>query len=91
MIDDPRIHYVKQENVGVGETLRRGVEMARGEIIRRMDSDDITTLDSIEIQLGFLQQHPEVGLVTARQCHITENGKVAYDKRLPGRTNGFAG
>jgi len=87
---DPRIRYVRQENAGVGETLRRGVEMARGEIFRRMDADDITTLNSIEIQLRFLDQHPEIGLVAAQQCHITENGKVAYAKRLP-RDEWFGG
>ncbi len=80
---DSRIRYVRQENAGVGETLRRGVEMARGELIRRMDADDITTLDSIELQVRFLQQHPDAGLVAAQQCHITENGKVAWHKRLP--------
>ncbi len=80
---DPRIRYIKQENAGVGETLRRGVELAKGKFIRRMDADDITTPDSIEIQVNFLLKHPEFGMVAAQQCHITENGKVAKSKTIP--------
>ena len=81
--NDPRIRYIKQNNVGVGETLRRGVELATGELIRRMDADDLTTLDSIEIQVKFLLKHPKFGMVAAQQCHITENGKIARHKTIP--------
>ena len=80
---DPRIRYIKQPNSGVGQTLRRGVEMANGEIIRRMDADDIISQQAIEIQLRFLQEHPEVGVVATQQCFMTENGRIAYNKKLP--------
>ncbi len=81
--DDPRIRYIKQKNVGVGETLRRGVDLAKGYLIRRMDADDVTTSDSIETQVNFLLRHPDVGMVAAQQCHITENGKIAKHKTIP--------
>ncbi len=81
--NDPRIRYIKQNNAGVGETLRRGVELASGELIRRMDADDISALNAVETQVYFLLQHPEIGVIATQQCHITENGKIAKHKTLP--------
>ena len=41
--DDPRIRYVRNEqNLGVAATLNRGLELAAGEYIARMDADDIS-------------------------------------------------
>ncbi len=80
---DPRIKYISQQNQGVARTLRRGVELARGELIRRHDADDLSLPHAIAEQVKFLQEHPEVGAVATQQCHLTENGKIAWHKRLP--------
>ena len=40
---DPRIRLVLNEhNIGVARTLNKGLELARGEFIARMDADDIS-------------------------------------------------
>ena len=59
---DPRIRYVKNKtNVGLVATLNRGIEMAQGEYIARMDADDISLPERFTRQVAFLDQHPEVG------------------------------
>jgi len=80
---DKRIRYFEQENQGVAKTLRRGVELANGTLIRRHDADDISLPKAIEEQVNFLLSHNEVGAVATQQCHLTENGKIAKNKRLP--------
>ncbi len=87
---DNRIRYIKQENQGVARTLRRGVELANGELIRRHDADDMSLPQAIEEQIEFLLSHPDVGMVGTQQCHLTENGKIAPHKKLP-RDEWFAG
>lgn len=62
---DKRIRYVYKENSGITKTLLHGVDMARGEFIARMDSDDISLPERFATQVDFLRRHPDVSLVGA--------------------------
>lgn len=42
------IRYIKRENWGLSQTINQGVELARGDIFFRIDSDDFATPDAIE-------------------------------------------
>ena len=62
--NDKRINYVKNEtNLGLIKTLNRGLSIARGEYIARMDADDISFADRFEKQVQYLDAHPEIGLL----------------------------
>ncbi len=80
---DNRIRYIYHHNQGVARTLKQGVSLAKGTLIRRHDADDISLPVAIEEQVLFLQNHQEIGAVATQQCHLTENGKIAWHKRLP--------
>lgn len=59
--DDPRIRLESNaRNLGVVATLNRGLAMARGDFIARMDADDIALPVRLERQLAFLASHPSV-------------------------------
>ncbi len=73
---DNRIKLVHQENIGLTKTLNRGLSMARGEYIARMDSDDIATHDRLEKEINFLDNHKDVVVVGSFTRVIDENGKV---------------
>lgn len=61
---DSRIVFVRNsENVGVASTLNRGIDLARGRFIARMDSDDISMPYRLQKQVEFLGQHPQVAVV----------------------------
>ena len=60
---DARVHlYYNEKNLGLPGTLNRGLELARGEYIARMDQDDISLPGRLEKQVCYLQAHPEVGI-----------------------------
>lgn len=63
--DDPRIvRYKGEKNVGLSNVLNVGLEMARGKYIARMDSDDISLPKRLQIQVDFLESHPNIDLVS---------------------------
>lgn len=63
--DDPRIvRYKGEMNVGLSNVLNIGIEMARGKYIARMDSDDISLPNRLQVQVDFLEAHPEIDLVS---------------------------
>lgn len=63
--DDPRIvRYRGEKNVGLSNVLNVGIEMARGKYIARMDSDDISLPNRLQVQVDFLEAHPEIDLVS---------------------------
>jgi glycosyltransferase involved in cell wall biosynthesis len=63
--DDSRIvRYKGENNVGLSNVLNVGIEMARGKYIARMDSDDISLPNRLQIQVDYLETHSEIDLVS---------------------------
>jgi glycosyltransferase involved in cell wall biosynthesis len=72
------------ENGGLGPALRAGVEKCRFEIIARMDADDICTDERFELEIGFLEAHPEVDVLsgTIREFNLDPEAWIS-ERRLP--------
>lgn len=60
---DPRLRLVQNgANLGLIETLNRGIELARGDYIVRMDCDDVSLPKRLHKQVDFMERFPEVGV-----------------------------
>lgn len=59
---DKRIKVIHQPNSGIVASLNRGIELAQGKYIARMDSDDISLPDRLAKQIAFMESHPAVGI-----------------------------
>lgn len=67
---DDRIKYYKnRQNLKVIKTLNKGLKLATGEYIARMDADDISFKKRFEKQVEILDNNAEIGLVSS-QCYI---------------------
>lgn len=53
------------QNQGLGKALNRGMEACSHSIVARMDTDDICTPKRFEVQLRFMQQHPDIDVLSA--------------------------
>lgn len=81
---DERIRILQQaENRGQSAALNRGLAEARGDYVAKMDSDDISLPRRLEIQVDFLQSHPEIGVVGAQRKQVDENLKPLRDIDFP--------
>jgi len=60
---DSRIFVITNStNLKIARSLNRGIEIAKGEYIARMDADDISLPHRLEKQVIFMDTHPEIGV-----------------------------
>lgn len=60
---DPRVRMVRHErNLKLPATLNHGLDLAQGELIARMDADDVCAPYRFARQVEFLDAHPEIGI-----------------------------
>jgi len=72
---DPRIKIINNEkNMGLTGSLNKGLKLAKGEYIARMDADDISLPLRLEKEVEFLDKNPELGLVGILYEVIDEAG-----------------
>ena len=76
---DPRIIIIENDsNVGLTRSLNKGLDIAIGKYIARMDADDISSLDRFEKQFLFMEQHPDVIVCGTDITYIGDKGHFVY-------------
>jgi glycosyltransferase involved in cell wall biosynthesis len=82
--NDRRIVYVKNErNLGLIASLNKGLELAKGDFIARMDADDIAMSERFRQQIEVFEKNE--GLVVVSSDYIfLKNGKEKYVKNFAG-------
>jgi glycosyltransferase involved in cell wall biosynthesis len=69
--NDPRIKlYDYPVNTGYVTHLNKGLEVAKGEFIARMDSDDIAYPERFMVQIQYLINNPEIGFCGTQVKYI---------------------
>lgn len=79
---DKRIVLLRQENKGLASALNKGIELARGKYIARMDADDIALPQRLELQYNFLESHPKCVVVGTNANIIDRNGNYLYTSKM---------
>src|SRR5574337_256903 len=73
---DPRVRLVcNEQNLGIPKTRNRGIDLARGEYIAMLDSDDWAYPTRLEKQVAFLDRHRDFAVVGAWTTDIDEKGR----------------
>ena len=75
---DSRIRYIKNEtNLKLIASLNKGLDLANGKYIARMDADDISLPNRIEKQVDFMERNPEYILIGARVLSFGKNNNLS--------------
>jgi len=79
---DDRIRLVRQENIGLTRSLNRGLLLARGAYVARMDGDDVSLPGRLEAQIGEFERDPRLDLVGCFFDVVNAAGRVTETKEL---------
>lgn len=63
LLGEKLIVLKNEKNIGLTKSLNKGLDVAHGELIARMDSDDISEPNRFEIQVKYLEEHPGIDIV----------------------------
>ena len=74
---EPRIIYLKNEkNLGIQRTLNKGLQIAKGKYIARIDDDDQwIEKNKLSLQVAYLDEHVDCVLVGTGTIIVNEEGK----------------
>lgn len=86
--DDPRLIYLPQANRGRSNARNKALASARGDYIAFLDSDDLYLPGKLALQVEYMDEHPEAGMIyTSARC-IDEHGgdlPMRYEATKSGR------
>ena len=79
-------YYEHQENMGLCNTLNKGLSLCKGEYVCCFASDDVMMLDRIEKQVTVMQGNPQAGACSGNVISINSKGEtLTKQKMIPSR------
>lgn len=77
--NDARVVLIRQNPKGIAEALKRGCEACRGELVARLDADDVMDARRLELQRAVFRDNDDCGLVSCRvRFGGSESGYAAH-------------
>lgn len=88
---DQRFHYLRPESrIGLAASLNLGFANASGEFIARFDADDRCHPDRLALQVSFLTDHPDVGILGGAMAIMDDAGRITARRSYPLAHTGIA-
>lgn len=88
--EDPRVHIVGTDGVGVAQALQLGSERCRGELLARADADDIAHPRRFSDQVELLEASPDVAAVGTHVQYFPREDVGWGARRYQAWLNGLA-
>ena len=78
---DPRLRIIHQENLGISNSLNKGISLCQAELVAHLDADDFAHYNWLERQLDFMNDNLDVAFCSSRFEELF-NGKL-YPQSFP--------
>jgi glycosyltransferase involved in cell wall biosynthesis len=78
---DARVRVISRPNTGIVGALNDALAAAGGELVARMDADDVAMPERFEKQVAFLRENPQYVLVGSQVMLIDPEGAALCPKR----------
>ena len=72
-----------KENKGLASALNDAVSIATGDLLARMDSDDISLPERFLLQERYMEEHPDVDILGGSLCEFNDEGTLNNVRAYP--------
>jgi len=83
-LNDKRVRFFQKKNGGQATARNYGIKVSGSPFVTFLDSDDIWHTDKLQKQVGYLQKHPQYGMVYGYHTLVNEKseivGRVNYNQ-----------
>jgi glycosyltransferase involved in cell wall biosynthesis len=77
--NDTRIRLcINEKNLGIMTTLNKGLSLASCDLVARLDADDISYPERLQLQFDFFQQNPDCVLLSTSVRVVSDSGEPLY-------------
>lgn len=77
--NDQRIIFIdNKQNFGIPRSTNSGIKIAKGEFIAIMDADDESLPERLQMQMDYLQNHPDIGVLGTAMLTIKEGNCTIF-------------
>lgn len=83
ILENKLVVIEKPVNEGLAAALNDAIEVAHGDLIARMDSDDISLPDRFMLQEQYMDEHPEVDILGGSIREFNDEGTLSAVQRYP--------
>ena len=77
-----RLFYIQQSNRGVSAARNLAIQRARGDLLAFLDADDVWLPQYLEVQVSFLNEHPEAVAAISDVLRFGEAAPKPYERRM---------
>ena len=82
--DDARIKLLRHsKNQGASIAANNCINRSKGKYVAMLSSDDAWYPEKLEIQVKYLDRHPEIGAVFGKVDWVDQAGRIIKDKNFP--------
>jgi glycosyltransferase involved in cell wall biosynthesis len=81
-IADDRVRVITRPEPGLAASHNTGFDDARGEYVAVMDDDDISLPHRLEVEVGYLDDNPDVDAVCSTFMYIDAEGRRLVDRPM---------
>lgn len=79
---DDRIKLIhNNKNLRICKSLNKGIKIAQGKYVARMDADDFSYPGRLALQVNFMESHPDVVVLGGEMDIINGSGKITGERR----------
>jgi len=81
--NDPRINYKKIEHTGLAGALNFGLKNSSGDLIARIDADDLSTPERLKTQIEFMRSNPDTDVLSGWSVYFKDKNKILFTIKPP--------
>ncbi|MCI8575245.1 MAG: glycosyltransferase, partial [Bacilli bacterium] len=79
--DDKRIKIIRHDvSLGLPKSLNEAINISKGKYIFRMDSDDISHVDRLAIQVAYMEKNPNIDIAATYYREIGASKRVVKEQ-----------